>query len=180
MDAAKMNNINISQDKIILNFKKAKQEFELYEKFYLGLSVNAKQYLKQRSGEYKNILLDIQKIILPSVIKKCPTCKILCCKLYTPELSINISGTVGGFGFIDYLLIRCDIVLPSPNYENAERNLCPFFANGCILDANCRSYRCIRYFCDDLKIKIDAEAVSEYLNKLKFVIDNFSVTKCMV
>jgi len=175
-----MNKKDSFQDKIISDFKKAKQEFELYEKFYLGLSVNAKQYLKQRSGEYKNILLDIQEIILPAVINKCPICKIHCCRLHNQKLSIYIAGSVGGFSCVDYLLTRCDIVLPTPNYENAAKNLCPFFANGCILPANCRSYLCIQYFCDDLEKEIDMQAISKYLQKLSFVCNNFSIAKCMV
>jgi hypothetical protein len=179
MDVAKVNMGNSIQDRIILDFKEAKQKFELYERFYIGLSVNAKQYLKKQSTEYKNILLDLQHIILPSVIKECPTCKIQCCKLNTPELSIYVAGSVGCFSFVDYLLARCDTVLPTPNYENAEKNICPFFADGCILPANCRSYLCIQYFCDDLKKEIDMQTVSKYLQKLKFVIDNFSTAICM-
>ena len=174
-----MYKIDSLNDEIIPDLKKTKQKFELYEKFYLGLSVNARQYLKQRSIEYKNILLDIQEIILPTVKKKCPIC-IQCCQLYVPELSINIAGTVGGFNCVDYLLTRCDIVLPAPNYENAAKNLCPFFANGCILPANCRSSLCIQYFCDDLKKEIDMQTLSKHLQKLRLVIDNFSIAKCMV
>jgi len=104
------------------DFKKAQKEFALYEKFYLGLSENAKKYLRHQSKIYKTLLLDIQEIITPSVKSNCPICKIQCCKLYTPELSIYVAGSVGGFNCVDYLLIRCDTILPDPCYENAEEN----------------------------------------------------------
>lgn len=168
-----------SLKKNISEFNKAKQVFELYETFYLGMSPTAKKYLKQQSAKYKELLLDIQEIILPYVKKVCPKCKIQCCKLHTPELSINISDSVGCFGCVDYLLIRCDSDLPIPKYENAEKNLCPFFSKGCILPADCRSYLCIRYFCDELEKEIDMEKVSRHLQKLKSLIDNFSIEKCM-
>ncbi len=91
-----------------------------------------------------------------------------------------MTGTVGGFNCVDYLLTRCDIVLPVPNYENTAKNLCPFFTDGCIVAANGRSYLCIQYFCDDLKKEIDMQAASKYLRKLRFVIDNFSIAECML
>jgi hypothetical protein len=179
MDVAKVNMGNSIQDRIILDFKEAKQKFELYERFYIGLSVNAKQYLKQRSIEYKNILLDIQEIILPTVKKKCPLCKIQCCKLYTPEPSIYIARSVGGFECVDYLLVRCDTILPEPYYEHAEKNLCTFWKDGCILPADCRSYLCIQYFCDELKNEVDMQLISKYLEKAESILTNFSLREIL-
>jgi len=162
------------------DFKKAQKKFELYEKFYLGLSENGKKYLRHQSKIYKTLLLDIQEIIVPSVKRNCPICEIQCCKLYTPELSIYVAGTVGGFDCVDYLLIRCDTILPDPCYENAEENLCPFWADGCILPLDCRSYLCTQYFCDKLKEELDMQLISKYLEKVEFILNNFSIQECMV
>jgi len=175
-----MNKIEGLTEKIMWDFKRAQREFELYERFYVGLSENAKKYLTYQSKRYKELLLNIQEIILPSVKGNCPTCNIVCCKLYTPELSIYIAGSVGGFDCVDYLLIRCDTILPDPYYENAEKNLCPFWTDGCILPVDCRSYFCIQYFCDKLKKELDMQLISKYLEKVRFVLNNFSVRECMV
>jgi len=174
-----MSETNNQKNKIAANFAIAMKEFELYEKFYLTLRGNGIRYLRNRSGEYKQILLDIQTIILPYIKRDCPTCKINCCRLYVPELSVDISRTVAGFKVVDYLLIRCDTTLPKPYFENAERNLCPFWKNGCILPLDCRSYLCIHYFCDALEEKLDMALVNKYLKKVKSVIDNFSIKECM-
>ncbi len=175
-----MNQIDNLKDKIISDFEKARQEFELYEKFYLALSSNAKKYLRSKSKEFKKCLSDIQELILPCVRRICPTCKIQCCKLYTQELSIYIGGSVGGFDLADYLLVRCDKILPAPYYENAEKNLCPFWADGCILPVDCRSFLCIQFFCDKLKQEQDMELISEYLEKTQAVLNKFSIEGCMV
>ena len=174
-----MNKIEGLKDKIVSDFKKAQKEFELYEKFYLGLSEKARTYLRCQSKKYKKTLLAIQEVILPSVKRNCPTCKIQCCKLYTPEPSIYIAGSMGGFNCVDYLLIRCDTILPNACYENAEKNLCPFWRDGCILPLACRSYLCIQYFCDKLKEELDMKLISKYLEKARYVIDNFSIQECM-
>ncbi|MBW1911798.1 MAG: hypothetical protein JRI43_01255 [Deltaproteobacteria bacterium] len=175
-----MGEINNRKNKVATDFAKALKDFELYEKFYLTLSDNCIRYLRGRSREYKQILLDIQKIILPYIKENCPTCKIVCCRLYIPELSIYIAGTVGGFKVVDYLLSRCDIILPKPCFENAERNLCPFWKDGCILPIDCRSYLCIQYFCDAMKEKLDMALVNKYLEKAEAVIDDFSIKECMI
>ena len=93
------------ENKIMSDFKGAQKEFELYEKFYLGLSEKAKIYLKCESKKYKKIVLAIQKVIQPSVRMNCTICKIQCCKLYIPELSISIAKSVGCFNLINYLII---------------------------------------------------------------------------
>ena len=175
-----MNNVHSLNDRMLSDFKKARERFELYEKFYLSLSNKAKKYLKSKSKEYKRCLIDIQELILPSVRRICPTCKIQCCKLYTPELSIYIAGSVGGFDLADYLLTRCDETLPDPYYENTERNLCPFWADGCVLPVDCRSLLCIQFFCDKLKEELDMEPISKYLEEIQSVLNDFSIGECMV
>ena len=54
-----------------------------------------KRYLRSQSKLYKERVSDIQKLILPSLKRNCPTC-INCCKLYTPELSIYIANNFVG------------------------------------------------------------------------------------
>ena len=75
-DDSGMNNSDSprTKDEIMAVFKDARKKFELFEKFYLGLSQEAKKYLRPQSGQYKRMLLDIQEIILPVVQKNCPTC----------------------------------------------------------------------------------------------------------
>ncbi len=175
-----MSKTDIQINRITADFKKAREKFELYEKFYLGLSENAKEYLRSQSREYKNILSDIQKIILPSIMSNCPTCIYNCCKLHTPELSIYVAGSLGCFDYVDYLLVRCDTILPNPYYENAQNNLCPFWSDGCILPVDCRSFYCIKYFCDKLKEELDMQLISKYFKKIKNIISNFSTRVCMV
>ena len=156
----------------------ARKKFEGYEKLYAGLSGDGKKYLQKESKKYKRTVLSIQQLILPSIQRNCPSC-INCCKLYTPELSIYIAGSLGCFDFVDYILVRCDTVLPDPNFRNMEYNLCAFWAEGCTLPIDCRSFSCIKYFCDDLKKEIDMNVIAEHLDTLKSVIDNFSIQKCL-
>ena len=167
-------------EKVAADFKAARQRFELYEKFYLSLSDRARQYLRNESIRYKRSIREMQDLILPSVRKTCPACDKHCCSLYTPELSVYIAGTVGGFSLADYLMIRCDEILPDPCYENAEKNLCPFWDSGCILPVDCRSFLCIQFFCDKIKNALDMEAVTDSLEKTRGILDSFSIAKCMV
>jgi len=171
---------NSPTEKVISDFKAARKRFELYEKFYISLNRSAKEYLKKESKKYKGCLKEIQALILPSISRICPTCNIQCCKLYISEHSIYIATTVGGFDLKDYLLARCDEFLPDPCYENAEKNVCPFWNFGCILAVDCRSYLCIQYFCDELLKEIDMKPVSECLRKIRAVLDGFSIGRCMV
>ena len=168
---------NLSRD-VQHDIQLARKKFEGYEKLYMGLAGDGKEYLRNQSKTYKRGVLDIQQLILPSVQRNCPSC-INCCKLYTPELSIYIAGSLGCFDFVDYILVRCDTVLPDPNFSNMEDNLCAFWAEGCILPIDCRSFLCIKYFCDDLKKEIDMNVIAEYLDTLKSVVDNFSIQKCL-
>lgn len=166
--------------KLVSDAKSARSRFELYEKFYLSLNERAKKYLRSESIEYKRCLSDIQDLILPGVKKICPTCNIVCCKLHCPDLSIYTADTVGGFTLNDYLLVRCDQILPNPQYENVGKNLCPFWDNGCRLPVDCRSYMCIQYFCDNLKNELDLEAIEHCLGNIRKVLDSFSIGKCMI
>ena len=156
----------------------ARIRFEGYEKLYMGLSGDGKKYLRNQSKTYKGSVLDIQQLILPSIQGNCPSC-INCCKLDTPELSIHIAGSLGCFDFIDYILVRCDTVLPNPNFSNMEDNLCAFWADGCVLPNDCRSFSCTKYFCDKLKKVLDMKVISKYLSTLKSTMDNFSIKKCL-
>ncbi len=165
------------EDEMMAVFKEAQKKFELYEKFYLGFSEKAKEYLKHKSREYKKILSDIQEIILPAIKGNCSRCTDCCCRLHTKE--ITIYGSVGCFDHVDYLLVRCDTILPDPCYENAEKNLCPFWSDGCILPTDCRSYMCIQYFCDTLEKELDMQVVSKYLRKAALILTNFSTEECM-
>jgi len=159
--------------------KLAQKKFECYEVAYLGISGNRRKYLQIQSRAYKRSILDVQEIILPSIKRICPTCDINCCKLYTPELSICIEGCVGGFNFVDYILVRCDTILPDPCFKNMEKNLCPFWADGCILPIDCRSFLCIQYFCDKLQKELDMQVISKHLEILESIQNNFSIQKCL-
>jgi len=156
----------------------ARKKFEGYEKLYMGLSGDGKKYLRNQSKTYKRSVLDIQQLILPSIQRSCPSC-INCCKLYTPELSIYIAGSLGCFDFIDYILVRCDTVLPDPNFKNMENNLCAFWEDGCILPIDCRSFSCTKYFCDRLEKELDMKIISEQLQLLDCLMKDFSIKKCL-
>ena len=173
-----MHKANDSNERLLTDIKLAQKKFECYEKIYIGLGEGGKRYLRSQSKLYKERVADIQKLILPSLKRNCPTC-INCCKLYTPELSIYIAGSIGCFYFSDYILVRCDTILPNPDFENMKNNLCAYWAEGCILPSDCRSFLCIRYFCDTVKNEINMTIISEHLNVLKAIYDNFSIRKCL-
>ena len=175
-----MNDLNSLNDRMTSDFKKAREKYEIYGKFYVSLSHKAREYLENKSQEYKRCLIHIQRLILPVVKKICPTCQPHCCRFSTPERSIYIAGSVGGFDLYDYLLTKSNNTLPDPDYEKAERNLCPFWAHGCILPTDCRSYLCIQYFCDELKQELDMELISEHLREIESVLNSFSIAECMV
>ena len=166
--------------RMVSDFEKAREKYEIFGRFYRSLSHKAKGYLEGKSGEYKRCLIDIQRLILPVVRRVCPTCQSHCCRLSTPERSIYIAGSVGGFDLCDYLLTKCNNTLPDPDYEKAERNLCPFWEQGCTLPPDCRSYLCIQYFCEELKQELDMELISEYLRKIESILNSFSIAECMV
>ena len=156
----------------------ARKKFEGYEKLYAGLCGDGKEYLQDESKKYKKTVLNIQQLILPSIRRNCPSC-INCCKLDTPELSIYIAGSLGCFDFVDYILVRCDTVLPDPNFSNMEENLCAFWADGCFLPHDCRSFLCTKYFCNTLKKELDMKVISGHLQLLESLMQNFSVKKCL-
>jgi len=157
----------------------ARKSFEYFEKVFITIQGKGKDYLRIQSKTYKKSIYDIQGIILPSIKRNCPDCENFCCKLYNPDLSIYIARSVGGFHFGDYLLARFDKELPTPIFKNMEKNLCPFWAHGCTLPLDCRSYICIRYFCDRLKKEVDMQVVSEHLNKIKNLLMDFSIQVCL-
>jgi len=166
-------------DRALLDFKTAREKYEIYERFYQSLSDKARTYVRKESKKYKKSLREIQELILPIVNEHCPVCDIQCCKLYTPELSIYIAATVGGFDLKDYLLVRYDQALPDPCYENTEKNLCPFWDVGCILPVDCRSFLCIQFFCDKLKQELNMKLVLKILDKTQAILNNFSIGNCM-
>ena len=173
-----MSETNNFQRKLQHDIQLARMRFEGYEKLYAGLTGDGKKYLQKQSMKYKKALLDIQKLIIPSVQRNCPSC-INCCKLDTPELSIYIAGSLGCFDFIDYILVRCDTVLPEPIFENMEHNLCAFWKNGCILPHDCRSFSCTKYFCDKLKQELDMRVISEKIDTMRSILADFSIKKCL-
>jgi hypothetical protein len=167
-------------DRVVSDSKAARERFEIYEKFYLSLSDNARQYLRDESKRYKRSLREIGELILSGVGKICSACDGKCCRLHIPERSHYIANTVGGFSLNDYLLARCDEIFPDPCYENAGKNLCPFWDLGCILPFDCRSILCIQFFCDKLKQELDMKPVTKSLGKTQTILDSFSIGKCMV
>lgn len=167
------------QKKILQDSELARQQFELFERIYLNLKVNEKKYLKSNSIEYKKTLASIQEIILPAIKKNCPVCKIQCCKLHCPENKIYIAGTVGCFEISDFLLVRCDTILPEPKYENAKKNLCPFWAHGCILPIDCRSLPCIQFFCDKLKKELNMKKIACHLEHAKSIVNKCTIQKLL-
>ncbi len=58
-------------DRVVSDFKAARERFEIYEKFYLSLSDNARQYIRDESKKYKRSLREIGELILPGVGKIC-------------------------------------------------------------------------------------------------------------
>lgn len=170
-----MDELDKMADKIQADQKTARGEFEFYESVYKKMSERAKEYLKPRSREYKRTLADIREMILPAVSKICSACQSTCCLLHNQERSIYMAKTIGGFSFIDYMLSRCDTVLPEPRYQNVEKNLCSFWNDGCILPVDARSYLCVRYFCDEIKEELDMEAVSSHLEKLKSMLSDLTL-----
>jgi len=164
----------------LADFKAGRARFELYERFYRSLSPQARQYLGRESKKYKEALRAVQALILPAVREFCLICETPCCRLDSPETCIYTAGTVGGFDLNDYLLVRSDTILPAPRYENAEKNRCPFWEKGCTLPLDCRSSVCTQYFCDNLRRKLDMDAVTEAVARMQTILDTFSIRQCML
>lgn len=167
------------RERAAADFQGARTRFEAFERFYRALDDGGRRYLAGESARYKGALREVQALILPAVRTVCPNCDPQCCRLYTPERSIYIAGTVGGFHLQDYLLARCDLPWPEPRYENAARNLCPFWEGGCRLPPEGRSYLCIQYFCNSLEKVLDMAAVTAALKRLQGVLETFSVGRCL-
>ena len=173
-----MSETNNSKIELQHDIQLARKKFAGYEKLYAGLSGDGKKYLQNESKKYKRTVLNIQQLILPSIQRNCPSC-VNCCKLDTPELSIYIAGSLGCFQFIDYILVRCDTVLPDPNFSNMEDNLCAFWTDGCLLPHDCRSFLCTKYFCDTLKQELDMKVILEHVQFLESLMQDFSIKKCL-
>jgi hypothetical protein len=173
-----MSNTDSLKRQLLSDIHFSQKKFEFYEKVYGDINGDGKKYLQIHSKAYKNKALELRKIIQPYINKNCPRCD-GCCKLYDPELSIYMSDSIGGFEFIDYLLVRCDTILPDINVKNMDDNVCAFWVYGCSLPDDCRSFTCMHWFCDTLKEELDMKVISKHLGVLESVIKNFSVQKCL-
>lgn len=168
------------------NFKKqllsdihfSQKKFEFYEKIYGDINGDGKKYLQIQSKAYKKEALKLRRIIHPYINNNCPNCD-GCCKLNVQELSIYMSDSIGGFELIDYLLVRCDTILPKINVKNMKDNVCAFWVYGCSLPDDCRSFTCMHWFCDTLKAELDMKVISKHLRVLESIIKIFSVQKCL-
>jgi hypothetical protein len=168
-------------DKITqLNCNFAKEKFESFELVYRVLRPNDRKYLREQSAVYKRSVREVQAFMLPVVSKHCSSCPFgLCCRLSSPKLKINITESIGCFGLIDYLLVRCDTELPAPNFENAQQNLCFYWENGCRLEPDCRSLTCLKFFCKPLRRDLDMVLVNRSLAKVQAVVNNFSMSRLL-
>ena len=167
-------------EKIMSNsINNAINKYKTYERLYRNLDAIGKKYLKAQSKLYKRQLFVIQDMILPAIKKICSNCERHCCHLYSPDRNIYIANTIGGFQFSDFLLVRFETELPEPNLNNLKKNLCPFWSKGCKLPADCRSFICLNWFCDQLKKELDMKAISKHLEKIKAILESFSVSRCL-
>ncbi len=167
------------QKKILQDSELARQQFEMFERIYRNLKVAEKKYLKSNSIEYKKILASIQEIILPTIQNNCSVCKTSCCRLYGSGTNVYAAGTVGCFKMSDFLLVRCDTILPEPKYENAKKNLCPFWAHGCMLPLDGRSFTCVQYFCDNIAKELDMKKIARHLEQADSIVDKCSPQKLL-
>jgi hypothetical protein len=162
-------------EKILSDCDSAREKFEAFEIVYRLLRPNDLIYLREQSAAYKQAVLGVQKLILPSVSKHCPSCAFgTCCRLHSPELSIDIAKSVGGFNAVDYLLVCCDTKLPEPNFDNNDRNLCAFWDNGCRLRPDCRSLLCLQFLCEPLRRELDMDLVNNRIAAVQSIVNNFS------
>ena len=168
-----------AQNEISADFRKAWERFQLFERLYLCLGEEGAEYLRNQSRKYKGVLRSIRDVIQPAVVRNCSTCEASCCQLSAPDISIYMASTVGGFRYVDYMLARCDTLLPEPRYKNVASNLCPFWSEGCTLPVDCRSFTCVKYFCDGIEKELDMGLVSGLLEGLEKVIGGFSTSICM-
>jgi len=56
-------------------------------------------------------------------------------------------------------------------------NFCAFWADGCLLPHDCRSFSCTKYFCDKLKKELDMKVILEHLQLLDSLMQDFSIKK---
>lgn len=173
----KGNNLN---KKILCECKSAREVFQAFELAYRLLRPDDLKYLREQSAAYKRAVQAVQELILPVVRKECPSCAYgTCCRLHSPELSIYIAKSIGCFTLVDYLLVRCDTELPEPDFNNAARNLCAFWDNGCRLKPDCRSLLCLQFFCEPLRQYLDMDSVNRRLAAVHSVVSNFSMGRLL-
>lgn len=153
--------------------------FACYEDTYRKVQGQGLIYLASCSASYKEVLSRLQDLIQPAVASACPTCNESCCRVWAPVHRIDLSSSVGGFQLADYLLARHGATLPAPVFANLESNLCPFFAEGCALPREARSYCCAQWFCKRLGTHLDMEAIRALVAQLKQVVSSFSVSRCL-
>jgi hypothetical protein len=170
---------NLTGSDILAEHKNARSCYTFYEAVYQRLDSKAKAYVRRKSEKYKKTLMEIQREIYPHVKEVCSSCADICCRLQNKERHNYIASYIGYFKLVDYLLARCDTELPEPLYENAEKNLCVFWRERCILPLDCRSYTCIGYFCEDLSQKIDKGSVTKLVESAHKIVTGFSVSECL-
>lgn len=162
------------------DFTAAWEEFQCFETAYRLLLPGDLAYLEKRSARYKRAVSRLQRCILPAVRKHCPVCAHgTCCRLHSPELKIYIARSVGGFTFVDYLLVRHAYEFPAPDLKNVEKNICAFWENGCRLDPDARSLLCLQYFCETLRGSLNMVKVDNLLADVRAVVGGFSLQRLM-
>lgn len=158
----------------------ARENYQTFEFAYRLLRPDDLTYLREQSAAYKRAVLAVQELIEPVVRSTCPVCPYgTCCRLSTPELSIYIARSVGGFVLTDYLLVRCEVELPAPDFANTRLNLCPFWDNGCRLRPDCRSLLCLQYFCESLRHELDMDLVNKKIAEVQAILENFSMNRLL-
>lgn len=163
----------------LLKARHAIRIFACYEDTYQKVRGEGLGYLSSYSESYKKVLGRLQDLIQSAVSSACPTCPESCCRVWAPARRIDLSSSVGGFQLVDYLLARHGTILPAPVYGNLEENLCPFFADGCSLPRNARSYCCTQWFCERLGTRLDMETIRLLVAQLRQIVNSFSVARCL-
>jgi hypothetical protein len=177
---AKKGKITGLEEKKLRDYEFARKEFEAFEFAYRLLRPDDLKYLRAQSFAYKRAVLALQELILPAVLKHCPSCPFgTCCRLHSPELGIYIARSVGCFTLVDFLLVRSDTELPEPDFTNSVRNLCAFWDDGCRLRPDCRSLLCLQFFCEPLRLDLNMDLVSRRIAAVRSVVHNFSMRKLL-
>ncbi len=168
-----------NQERILKDIRHAVRVFACFEETFGRIDGPGLAYLREWSGRYKATLRQLQEMVGPAVAAVCPKCTEPCCQLSAPTQRIYLALSLGGFQLVDYLLVRCDTVLPRPALENAQRNHCPFLGQGCVLPADSRSYCCTQWFCADLAKRLDMSRIRILVEQLREIVSTFSVSRCL-